>query len=209
MPRPKKDHDLPEVPVRTKMLLAAMGLFSRKGYATTTVREIVMEAGVTKPVLYYYFGNKEGIYRQLMMGPFGEFETLLAQFQKKEGAAKKLLVRLCLRLFALFNDNIEVARIIYSIYYGPPQGAPFIDFDRYHTKLRDTVRQIIADGMKHGEFHKSSLESITWAVMGAITIAMEVQLSHPERAFGSRGLARVLDLILSAVDKRRRCAQSH
>ncbi|MGD0235450.1 MAG: TetR/AcrR family transcriptional regulator, partial [Syntrophorhabdales bacterium] len=99
----------------------------------------------------------------------------------------------------LFVENIEVARIMYSIYYGPPQGAPYIDFDAYHMRLRDTVRQLIAGGMKHGEFRKGDLESITWVVMGAITIAMEVQLSHPERGLGPKGLARVLGVILRAV----------
>lgn len=202
MSRPKERHDVSDVPVREKMLSSAIELFNRKGYALTTVREIVAEAGVTKPVLYYYFGNKEGIYRELMMPPFVKLEALLAEFQKKAGPAKKLLVDLCVQLLALFIENIEVARIMYSIYYGPPQGAPHIDFDAYHTRLQDTVRQLIAGGMRHGELQKGDLESITWAVVGAITIAMEMQLSHPERGLGPKGLARVLGVILRGVEKR-------
>jgi AcrR family transcriptional regulator len=31
----------------------------KKGYTATSVRKIVEEAGVSKPSLYYYFGNKE------------------------------------------------------------------------------------------------------------------------------------------------------
>jgi TetR/AcrR family transcriptional regulator len=199
MSRPKDRHDVSDVSVREKMLFSAIELFNRKGYAGTTVREIVAESGVSKPVLYYYFGNKEGIYRELMMPPFLKFGAVLDEFQKKEGPAQKLLIDLCVQLLALFVENIEVARIMYSIYYGPPQGAPYIDFDAYHMRLRDTVRQLIAGGMKHGEFRKGDLESITWAVMGAITIAMEVQLSHPERGLGPKGLARVLGVILRAV----------
>ena len=202
MSRPRERHDVSDVPVREKMLSSAIKLFNRKGYALTTIREIVAEAGVTKPVLYYYFGNKEGIYRELMMPPFARCEALLAEFQKKEGPAKKLLLNLCVQVLALFIENIEVARIMYSIYYGPPQGAPHIDFDAYHTKLRGTVRQLIAGGMRHGELRKGDPESITWAVVGAITMAMEVQLSHPERGLGPKGLARVLRVILRAVEKR-------
>ncbi len=116
MARPREKREPGDIPMREKMLSSAIDLFNRKGYATTTVREIVMEAGVTKPVLYYYFGNKEGIYRELMMPPFVELEAILGEFQKKEGSAKKLLVLLCMRLLALFTRNIEVARIMYSIY---------------------------------------------------------------------------------------------
>ena len=43
-------------------LSAARELFARKGYSGTSVREIVAAADVTKPVLYYYFRNKEGLY---------------------------------------------------------------------------------------------------------------------------------------------------
>ena len=60
--------------VRERLLTGATELFTRKGYAATTVREIVAAAGVTKPVLYYYFRNKEGIYLELIRGAFAKFE---------------------------------------------------------------------------------------------------------------------------------------
>ncbi|MEA2040283.1 MAG: TetR/AcrR family transcriptional regulator, partial [Thermodesulfobacteriota bacterium] len=47
--------------VRARLLVAGTTIFAEKGYASTTVREIVARAGVSKPVLYYYFKNKEGI----------------------------------------------------------------------------------------------------------------------------------------------------
>jgi TetR/AcrR family transcriptional regulator len=198
----KENSAVPDISIREKLLSCATELFNRKGYVSTTVREIVAEAGVTKPVLYYYFGNKEGIYKELMRPPFVKLEALLIEFQKKEGSAKKLLIELCDQCFALFVENIEVARIMYSIYYGPPQGAPFIDFDAYHMRLHDTMRQIVASGMKRGEFGKGDLESITWALMGASTIAMEVELSHPERGLGRKGLTKVLEVVLLGVEKK-------
>jgi len=43
-------------------LRAARNLFTTKGFASTAVREICQEAGVTAPVLYYHFGSKEGLF---------------------------------------------------------------------------------------------------------------------------------------------------
>ncbi len=200
MARPR-EHDQPGTPVRERVLSAAIKLFNRKGYAGTTVREIVTEAGVTKPVLYYYFGNKEGIYRELMAPPFEAFEEMLLPFKRKQGTARELLLELCSKSIELFTHHIEVARIMYSIYYGPPQGAPHIDFHQYHARLRETVRHLIRKGMQSGEFCRANLEHTTWAVMGAITIAMEVQLSHPEEGLGPRGLKGVLDTILRGVER--------
>ena len=64
---------------RERLLSGATALFASKGYAATTVREIVERAGVTKPVLYYYFRSKEGIYLDLMREPFSEFAALVEE----------------------------------------------------------------------------------------------------------------------------------
>jgi AcrR family transcriptional regulator len=43
-------------------LLVAHGLFAERGYAAVTMEEIAAAVGVTKPLLYNYFGNKEQLY---------------------------------------------------------------------------------------------------------------------------------------------------
>src|SRR5512143_2819934 len=108
--------------VHHRLLEAASELFARKGYASTTVREIVADAGVTKPVLYYYFGNKEGIFLELLKGPFRLFEELIEGFPSEDGSASEKLTALCEGVSQLYYDNIEIARMMNGIYYGPSQG---------------------------------------------------------------------------------------
>jgi AcrR family transcriptional regulator len=43
-------------------LRVAHGLFAERGYADVTMDEIAGAVGVTKPLLYNYFGNKERLY---------------------------------------------------------------------------------------------------------------------------------------------------
>ena len=45
------------------ILERALTLFAKQGYNGVGVNEIARAAGVTKPTLYYYFKNKEGVYR--------------------------------------------------------------------------------------------------------------------------------------------------
>jgi AcrR family transcriptional regulator len=47
-------------------LEAARILFAERGFAAVTMDEIAAEVGVTKPLLYTYFGNKEGLYLACM-----------------------------------------------------------------------------------------------------------------------------------------------
>jgi TetR/AcrR family transcriptional regulator len=187
---------IPDRSVRKRLLEGAADLFTRKGYAATTVREIVAAAGVTKPVLYYYFHNKEGIYLELMRTGFAKLENLLEAAAGEKGGAAQRLLRLSDRIFALFLENIKVVRVMYAIYYGPHQGAPFFDFDVYHLKFQEAIRRLVNEGIRRGEFHRGNAREMAWAILGAITVAIDMRLGTAEVALGNEELARVLKLIL-------------
>src|SRR5512144_1135654 len=139
---------------RKRLLAGATELFASKGYAATTVREIVERAGVTKPVLYYYFRSKEGIYLDMMREHFGRFTAVVEETLHTGVSARERLFRLCLTAYDIFAENIDTARVMYSIYYGPPQGAPFIDFDAYHRRFQEAVLQVLGEGIRDGDFRR-------------------------------------------------------
>jgi AcrR family transcriptional regulator len=190
--------------VRERLLAGATGLFASKGYAATTVREIVERAGVTKPVLYYYFRSKEGIYLELMREPFGKFAALVEETLLTAGSARERLFRLCLRAYDIVVEHIDAARVMYAIYYGPPQGAPFIDFDAYHRRFQEAVLQVLREGVRDGEFRRVNLHDAMWAVVGAVNVAMEVELCHPPQSLGRDGVRRVLEIVLEGIVMDRR-----
>jgi TetR/AcrR family transcriptional regulator len=55
----------------TTILDAAEELFARQGYAATSVKQIGTAAGVNPALLYYYFGDKDGLYRAALARVFG------------------------------------------------------------------------------------------------------------------------------------------
>jgi AcrR family transcriptional regulator len=185
--------------VRQRLLAAATDLFTQRGYAATTVREIVGAAGVTKPVLYYYFRNKEGIYLELMQEAFAGLDRLIAASLEDRGSATQKLLRLFDRVYTLFMENVKLARVMYSVYYGPHQGAPFFDFDAYHLKFQQAVLGLIQEGVDNGEFRKGNPEDMAWAILGTINVAMEVHLGHIEWTLGREGLARVLKVVFEGI----------
>jgi TetR/AcrR family transcriptional regulator len=112
--------------VQQRLLDAALQLFSTKGYAATSVRELVEAAGVTKPVLYYYFKNKEGLYLALMGDALGDFFQVAEQARTAPGSVTERICGYCTALLDIFIERLPVARLVYAIYYGPPQGcAPY------------------------------------------------------------------------------------
>ena len=63
---PRKANIRPDEPGREKILDAARRLFGERGYDATSIAEIGEGAGISKSVLYHYFGSKAGLYRSLL-----------------------------------------------------------------------------------------------------------------------------------------------
>jgi TetR/AcrR family transcriptional regulator len=204
MGRSRENVNSPDETARNHLLSSALKLFNQKGYAATTVREIVADAGVTKPVLYYYFGNKEGIYTALLEGPFRKFEELIESFSCEGGKASEKLTAFCENAFQLFCENIERAKLMNAIYYGPPQGAPYINFEAYHAKLFNTIERLIREGIGTGEFRELDVKDMMLAIIGAFHIAMDMMLCQtPGITIRQNTLSDVLNIIFQGILKKK------
>src|SRR5581483_9881124 len=53
MPRPERERQMLEVAGRS---------FAAHGFHAVSMDEIAKQAGISKPMLYHYFGSKEGLY---------------------------------------------------------------------------------------------------------------------------------------------------
>lgn len=51
---------------KKKIINSAIVLFANKGFGSTTTREICKHAGVNLSLIPYYFGNKEGLYMNII-----------------------------------------------------------------------------------------------------------------------------------------------
>jgi len=197
--------DVTESTVKQRLLRAALDLFTERGYAATSVREIVDAAGVTKPVLYYYFKNKEDIYLELFREPFVNFSKVLEDAYNEKGSVRERIVRLFDLIFELFVSRLKEARLMYSIYYGPPQGAPFFDFDSFHLKMREVIGLIVRKGIEKGELRAVDADIATWLLNGSLNFVMEEQLCHRSPMIDRSGLLRILDLVFEGLtDKKRK-----
>jgi AcrR family transcriptional regulator len=74
---------------RRLLLDAALEEFAAKGYAGARVQDIANRAGVNKQLISYYFGGKEGLYRELGQR-WLEHE---AEFNDPEISLEELLLR--------------------------------------------------------------------------------------------------------------------
>jgi len=189
----------PEAGARERLLTAALTLFNEKGYAATSVRELVQAAGVTKPVLYYYFGNKEGIFLELMAHSYSTFQSLAAEIGSLEGSARERIARFSSELFEASLENLPLVRLIYAIFYGPPQGTPQFDIEAFFLGMIQVTEALVRDGMAKGELRQDSVEDVARAIVAILSSSINEQICRKETKLDRDGMLRMLDLLMQGI----------
>jgi TetR/AcrR family transcriptional regulator len=191
-----------EAGAKEALLLAGIDLFAEKGYASTSVREIVSLAGVTKPVLYYYFQNKEDLFRAILDWAAQELEAMLEEALKKPGSALERIVHLYRRVYQGLMGHHQLFKLINHLFFGPPQGAPGYDIERFHRRMVDVIKEIVLEGIRDGEVRGVNPDEATLLVLGVTDYCFHLDYLHPETIDPDRA-ERLLRIAFEGLSKRK------
>ena len=96
---------------REQLLDVGRALLAERGYDGTSVEEIALRAGVSKPVVYEHFGGKEGLYAVVVDR---EVSGLLARFTGALSgeSPRELVEQACLVLLTYVEEQPDGFRIL-------------------------------------------------------------------------------------------------
>ncbi|MGZ4813398.1 MAG: TetR/AcrR family transcriptional regulator [Terriglobales bacterium] len=122
----------PSASTRERLLMAAMELFTTKGYEATSVAEILKRAGVNSGSLYYFFESKH----ELLVEGLEFFQTLLypivmqPAFAREEDPIE--------RIFAVLEDYRR-RLLITDLDYECPVGKLALEVGRQSPEARQKI----------------------------------------------------------------------
>jgi AcrR family transcriptional regulator len=182
----KKAHNSLEPNARDRLLQTAINLFAEKGYASTSVREIVATAEVSKPVLYYYFQSKQGLFHAILDMAEELQKEILAEVIESAGNVLDRFIFLYRRVYAGIDEHRNLYKMIHGLIFGPPQGAPDYDFNLYHRHMIAAIRAIYNKGRHSGEIREADADEVAFLVLSLIDFCLHMdqvqpQLSDPQR----------------------------
>ncbi len=158
----------------------ALKLFARKGYTATSVNEIVEAAGVTKPMLYYYFKSKEQLARHLVIEPL---ERLLEAMKQAEKVALNPLdsqVEWLSLQIHFSRDDPDRARFVFALYFGP-LGADLADaVGSFGLRARELLMSIVMRRPETSQLSDARIEAYLRAVNGQMVSTVIDILYNPE-----------------------------
>ena len=139
-----------------EILVAALKMFSSKGFAATRLDEVAKEAGVSKGTLYLYFESKEALFKAVVT------EFVLPQIAKAEelaeqdrGSIKDLMIKLLeqWRVNILETELSGIPKMMIAEASNFPELATFY-LENVIQRTRGFVTNLIILGIKSGEFRE-------------------------------------------------------
>ncbi len=187
---------------RERLLAAAVPLFAAKGYAATSVRDILRAAGVTAPVLYYHFGSKEGLFLALAHEGRQRFDSARDAALRAPGTVVERIHRLAQTHLAKRREYAGLSWVVEQILSGPPEAAPPYDF---RAAVLGSVRRfeaLVEEGTGNGELACSAPRDLALALLGAVEVASRPHLYALSGQRPDAVLTAMLDQILSGIAAR-------
>jgi TetR/AcrR family transcriptional regulator len=202
-------HPLDEHQNRDRILLAAASLFANKGYAGTSVREIVETAGVTKPTLYYYFKNKEELYVRLMDLAVETFCWVLSVSVSRPGTIRDQLAALLSDLYGLFRENVDLLRLVNTMFYGPKGAAPPYDFRTVDKHFDQVILEKLDSGIQEGELMAENKHFVLLLLGGLIQSLEYILVWEPHKAnFSPQDFRQIINILFAGARTACPCRQA-
>jgi TetR/AcrR family transcriptional regulator len=133
------------------MIKEATSLFAGKGYGSTSVREVVEAAGVTKPTLYYHFGSKEKLFVETANTWLNQIDKHVGQALAGDDPLNEKLQRLLLGNVQFAQEYPDAMRFIMSCLHQVDHGRPEIDMMSLDATICRYMGAAFYQGQERGE----------------------------------------------------------
>jgi len=127
---------------RTGLLHSALTLFATRGYDAVGVQEIVENAGVTKPTLYHYFGNKLGLLETLLEENFRGLKVVYEIANTYNGDLTFTLTQIATAYFHYAQAHPSFYRLQLSLWFAPPHSEAYHAVVKYQERQQQTLETL-------------------------------------------------------------------
>ncbi len=185
-----------------RLLASALGLFSEKGYEGTSIREIIERAEVTRPVLYYYFENKEHLFRRLVESWFAELVEDMDRVQVGVVGYRERLKVLIWNIFEHAEGSPTVVRLIFHTFFAPRHQAPKLDKDALWESRFTRIKSIMQEGVESGDFAGHDPDSLAMTFCGMMDMHIMTKINRPHMELSKELGETIVDIFLDGARTR-------
>ncbi|MEQ9813704.1 MAG: TetR family transcriptional regulator [Azospirillaceae bacterium] len=159
-PRPKPDATPPDAPqgydpeeTKRNIIEVATAEFARNGLSGARIDEIAAKTKSSKRMIYYYYGNKDGLYLAVLTAAYGKVREQEAKLKLDGLSAEAALKRLVRFTFDHHHSNEDFIRLVMieNIHHGDYLDQSSV-VKAVNVPAIDTIARLYRRGVEDGTF---------------------------------------------------------
>ena len=159
----------------------AISLFAAQGYEATTTLKIAKEVGVTEPAVFYYYSGKETLFSTVLEKASTNYLKRIESLDLSGSNAFECLEALIGAHFSIVFDEPEFMRILLRTCPArleDPENICTKSYRQARSKLKNTVKKILNNGVASGEFIKVELDASANMLIALLNGLMHQQIAE-------------------------------
>ncbi len=186
---------------RRQILRAAQKRFANAGYAATSVQDIVDDAKVSKPALYYHFQDKAGLFQALVHEAHDERYRILREAAAQGGDIRAQLENILLALFDYFRQHRELMRISFATMFAAPGELPEnLSYADKCARNFEFIRSLIQHAQQRGGLDRHfDSEELTFGFYGMANFHLVANIVSPDCEPDQLTARRIVELFLAGA----------
>jgi AcrR family transcriptional regulator len=143
-----------------EIIEAGIKAFAAYGYYKTTLEDIAQMLGMKKNSLYYYFKNKEDLFREIIMSDVDEHFASQERILAKNISNAKKIEEILLDVMRFIRTRTSKYSVKLSTYL-EFSAVVKREFSEFNTRQCKIIETLIKNGIKSGEFRKVNAKQVS------------------------------------------------
>ena len=162
---------------RMAILDSARELIAHGGFKEASIQAIAERAGVSTGLVYRYFENKSQILIEVLSDAIRREVEILDHIAKSDLSAKQKLQK---SVTTFVKRAMNSPQLAYSLMFEPVD--PEMEHERFRSKqlIKQSIKEIFAEGKVNGEFDFEDLNTAALGVVGSMTFVV-IEPLNPSR----------------------------
>ncbi len=173
---------VPRAERERQILAIASVAFGTHGFVGTNVADVARAAGISKPLVYAYFGSKEGLYAACLDRAGALLGDEIERVARGDVVGLERGVRTLEGMFGVLEDQRHVWRLLHDRSApSTPEVAAVVaaHTDRIHALAHEGVSELLALAGVRDALDVSAMTA-TW--LGIVDSLMDWWVAHPEQS---------------------------
>lgn len=191
------------IDTRREILRVAEKCFAAAGYGGTSINEIAAATRYTKPVIYYHFQSKAGLFNALLDSAYDECFERMRSAVAGAASLEDQLIELLASQFAFLREHQGLTRLAFASAFASPGEMPFVaKIKQKRRRNLEFVHQLIRRGQASGDLNdRLNSRELALGIYGALGFRIMAHLLLPGTRLDRAAARSIVGLFLDGARK--------